>query len=667
MRSGLYAGEAVGGMIPSSSKGGAGNYREAASREFAGITKIVDAAYMRFQMADQNGDKVLTFKEFCKVLPESSQEMNIENLQEVFNAVDTDGDGIVSPAEFFLWAIRVATEYHGQSSMDGVKLIFDKYDSNRDGNLNVREFQAAIEPLGFGKYAHAIYVECDTNLNGTISSKELTDLMRNTRRHLSDSTKQFLTNLAFEFVAVEKEPLPVLDTTVWAAADEHELRTGFHQRMNDVGAAADGVWRALLQASNGAKRKLRCKQWSRAVKEVFGHKDTHDILEETFVAIDADNSGVVTFEEFLDWLANKLAPAQRLQKPIMRKQTVGSGILLDDDGAEIKWNPTVLRKSMQKALLDEHMSPLDLMDMFDKSEDGELSKKEFVVMIKKLMDDDEAWIVSNIKEAAIDVFLLICQDDDSVDVEEFTGWLLKGWRQAEAKHKKELHSGAKNLSCHQQDTSSASQASQPVRRQSSRGLLAAMGSTADSSTMIAHVEGGDDADLLHASSLLHGDSTIGEVFEKRKDLARRKMANLRAASKRATAAAEQAQVRARRLAEAAVHAAAAVAFFKEEEMSTFEDVRRARHSQDTRRKMLDNRTWREQNHPALGVTLAKNPSQAQSQGSMPRLESVQPTPSAVRLKSSKSEALVRVPIASGGFTGVPGGRGQGKLSVPYWA
>ena len=55
------------------------------------------------------------------------------------------------------------------------------------------------------------------------------------------------------------------------------------------------------------------------------------------------------------------------------------------------WTAERLRLSIQAALMDAHLTPLDLLREWDKGADHTLSKREVLVMMKSLVNSREIW------------------------------------------------------------------------------------------------------------------------------------------------------------------------------------------------------------------------------------------------------------------------------------
>ena len=100
---------------------------------------VLRAAALAAVGADVNGDGRLDWDEFQDLLQritadEDSLACNEASIRELFNAVDADGSGSIAIHEFFLWALQHATQQGC-----GLQAIFQKYDLDGEGKLDIRE------------------------------------------------------------------------------------------------------------------------------------------------------------------------------------------------------------------------------------------------------------------------------------------------------------------------------------------------------------------------------------------------------------------------------------------------------------------------------------------------------------------------------------------------
>jgi Ca2+-binding EF-hand superfamily protein len=137
---------------------------------------FLHALAMGFQEADLDGDSMLSFDEFVGAVPKDVRNSaDAGALREIFDIADADGNGFVSPDEFFLcraahstartyllptptlrvcatsrsWSMHVSADHAGLNIWVLDK-AFKKFDSSGDGRLNLLEFTQAVEQAPHG-------------------------------------------------------------------------------------------------------------------------------------------------------------------------------------------------------------------------------------------------------------------------------------------------------------------------------------------------------------------------------------------------------------------------------------------------------------------------------------------------------------------------------------
>ncbi|KAF6769011.1 hypothetical protein AHF37_12815 [Paragonimus kellicotti] len=87
----------------------------------------------QFRIIDDDGDKKLSFKEFCKGCNDFGANLTKEEITEIFQSIDKDGSGSVDFEEF-LKALRPPMN---KSRMDIVNRAFVKLDKTKDGVIKL--------------------------------------------------------------------------------------------------------------------------------------------------------------------------------------------------------------------------------------------------------------------------------------------------------------------------------------------------------------------------------------------------------------------------------------------------------------------------------------------------------------------------------------------------
>ena len=381
-------------------------------------TTLVQNAAAAFLAADVNGNMMLDFDEFKTLIPKELRKQGDEKeLREIFDQADLNKNGEVSRDEFFFWTLSWAQNHAGISTA-GIEELFRHHDLDNSGQLNLTEFTQVVESCGFGDIGHAIFNELDADSTGTISLKELQGSLKARRGNYSRECKQLLTAMSFSMLDHKEAPMKLhFKGERWSAENVSELRDEIRKRtMEQLGRPYD-CWQALLDSAE-VQRRLTGKQFCSAVKEALGYLGPPQVPLDAFAEMDDDSSGTVSYDEFMNWMTGRP----------QRRQVARSLSLETARGPEkpplgsLVWTEKVLRAELQDMLKRTQVSALDLLMAYDKSDDGLLSKKEYLVMMKALVGNEDAWR-GGAKDAALDTFENLSGKDKSMDIEELVRWL----------------------------------------------------------------------------------------------------------------------------------------------------------------------------------------------------------------------------------------------------
>ena len=410
-----------------------------------------------------------------------------------FEQADTDKDGFLTRDEFFFWALEWATLFSG-GAISGIEEMFRKFDSSGDGELNLLEFVKVLDHLGFGSKGPEIFMQLDKEGDGKISYMELLKALKSRRGEYSCDAQRLLVTMAFDMEHATDQDLGgdvlAFDTSPWRQVETPEdVRAELRNRMNDELARPFDLWGALLAGVPLPRttRTLSADQFKKGMTSAFGfalvtaaaaehshptstqrevyraksaqHRmaATHFsggskhsplmspedvLLSQVFGEMDAmsqmRDAGTITYEDFLGWLNGNVEATKRVLALSFCTRPRKLGV--DPPLHEIDWTPELLRFELQTMLLGETppLSPLDLMFAHDRSEDGNLNRKEFIVMMKKLVGSEQAWGTTNVKDVVIALFERIAGADAELSIEELQAWISRGWmrRKAELAHEK---------------------------------------------------------------------------------------------------------------------------------------------------------------------------------------------------------------------------------------
>lgn len=103
--------------------------------------------------ADKDGNNALDWDEFLEMQPTRIRETHSEaEIREWFEMADVDGNGSVSINEFFIWTLQKES----LNGMEGLRAVFQAYDTDNTGCIDMAEFQQITDDLGFGAAAHEV-------------------------------------------------------------------------------------------------------------------------------------------------------------------------------------------------------------------------------------------------------------------------------------------------------------------------------------------------------------------------------------------------------------------------------------------------------------------------------------------------------------------------------
>ncbi len=649
------------------------------------------------------GDGQLDFDEFLTAVPEKLQIGKKSELREIFDAADTDSSGAITQDEFFFWTLSVATEHGGiHGNLDE---IFSKFDTTGDGQLNSREFQAAVEPFGFGTVAHDIFAELDNDGTGTVCYKEVISALKARRVEVSINCKRLLTSMSFEMMRHDKDEIPELDKTPWHAEDPKDIQQVLQTRMAERASKPYGLFRALLQSVRG-KRKLKKEQWPRSLRLTLGFQGPDTVAMEAFLQMESDGGKLMSFEAFLTWLNGRKARKKATKGvSLVKRREKG-----DEPLETIKWTRDILRKELQRMLIRAGLTPLDILSAYDRGEDGSLDQIEYVKMMKKLIGDDDIWEETEVKDVALDVFDSVSGGDGDMDLEEFERWMLNGWiemkkalihdrqmkrweKDAEKGEASAAAAGSKGGRSMTVEEEIAARLSEEKRMGTPHKPLPRSASPAlPRSASQKSIDGNSTVEFALDGSPMPG------PFAKAQGAtlpARQKAINdairLRAKATAAQLAAKQAQERATRLKQVALFAEAEAEEAELTKMQVIASTDKSNKGQFARRKLMAVREWREANYPALALTVNNNSPRSASASqlrplSAPGLSRSGTVADVVELAQAASDAQqqqqqqqrrrpqARSPASKGSRPStahpapVMGGPmvGCGKNAVPYW-
>jgi len=123
---------------------------------------------------DANGDGVLTKEE----IREGLKELNNKDIDQMFEAMDIDGDGFIEYSEFITATLKKNLYLKEERLID----CFELLDKDGDGKITVDELRELMESQNGENHDKAFYElmisEYDKNGDGVIDFEEFVEMMK---------------------------------------------------------------------------------------------------------------------------------------------------------------------------------------------------------------------------------------------------------------------------------------------------------------------------------------------------------------------------------------------------------------------------------------------------------------------------------------------------------
>eukprot|EP00966_Prymnesium_polylepis_P164042 3793046-Prymnesium_polylepis.1 len=138
-----------------------------------------------------------------------------------------------------------------------------------------------------------------------------------------------------------------------------------------------------------------------------------ELSDQLMKELGAGERGVVEFTDFKRWIQGSDSEGVRKQKAMERWQLCGK------DAQEIK-------QELQQLMERDNIQVVDLFDKWDKDKNRALRKREFLIAMKLLFNDEDHWR-EHARAAVDEVWVAFSLTADSeVSAKEFDNWLSEG-------------------------------------------------------------------------------------------------------------------------------------------------------------------------------------------------------------------------------------------------
>ena len=227
------------------------------------VNQLFDRA-IDFDAADANFSGALSFGEFARLVRSMDHERtgeprSNELLRSWFNDLDVDGNGVVTKAEYFHYAIRESA--CGPDRGNGLRGTFARVDTAGTGKINRHDFRRACERMGFGEVATELYGMMPADQFGRIDYKELIRVIR--RRYAKTP---------------EAQPSPSLPRGHSPPHEQsfHQFAAAHARQKETTGDTRGGEVTSQLASMLDLRRSERQEQPSEHRRLSAASSDTHD-------------------------------------------------------------------------------------------------------------------------------------------------------------------------------------------------------------------------------------------------------------------------------------------------------------------------------------------------------------------------------------------------------
>ena len=128
-----------------------------------------------FATIDPNNDGYITCKQLKNYLRDSLQHVGEEEIQEIINEADKSGCGHITFGNF----MQLIQDRETKEKRNQIKLVFDSFDLNRDGFIDLTDMSTVFFSLNSGdeNQIQAIFKKLDRNNDGRIDFEEFENFM----------------------------------------------------------------------------------------------------------------------------------------------------------------------------------------------------------------------------------------------------------------------------------------------------------------------------------------------------------------------------------------------------------------------------------------------------------------------------------------------------------
>ncbi|KDO48936.1 hypothetical protein CISIN_1g031616mg [Citrus sinensis] len=130
-----------------------------------------------FSMLDKDGDGCITFEELASAIKSLDQNPTEEELRNMINEVDLDGNGTI---EFLEFLKLMATKMKENEAQEELKEAFKVFDKDQDGYISPNELRHVMMNLGeklTDEELEQMILEADSDGDGQVNYEEFARMM----------------------------------------------------------------------------------------------------------------------------------------------------------------------------------------------------------------------------------------------------------------------------------------------------------------------------------------------------------------------------------------------------------------------------------------------------------------------------------------------------------
>ncbi|KAH9754005.1 hypothetical protein WN944_007196 [Citrus x changshan-huyou] len=130
-----------------------------------------------FSLLDKDGDGCITFEELASAIKSLDQNPTEEEIRNMINEVDLDGNGTI---EFLEFLKLMATKMKENEAQEELKEAFKVFDKDQDGYISPNELRHVMMNLGeklTDEELEQMILEADSDGDGQVNYEEFARMM----------------------------------------------------------------------------------------------------------------------------------------------------------------------------------------------------------------------------------------------------------------------------------------------------------------------------------------------------------------------------------------------------------------------------------------------------------------------------------------------------------